>query len=171
MNDIKIISIVGIGLWTIWNMTRNMLFLKKRDEREILSIFEALKTTIIFAVFIIGLIIILNLLNGATSLPIMYIFIISILSCVSFVVLFKLNINTEFTFLNFLNKIEKKRKAKLVWNIFCVTTFTDLIAIFSIFISYKYFNSNGVKTLTVVAYILACISEYCFCQINSKDIK
>ena len=106
MNNTKIIIVVGMFLWTIWNMTRNILFAKKRDEREILSIFSALKTTIISAVFVIGLIIILNLLNGVTSLPIMYIFIIAIISCVYFVVLYKLNLNTEFSLLSFLNKME-----------------------------------------------------------------
>ncbi|MBW9173119.1 hypothetical protein [Clostridium estertheticum] len=170
MNDIKIISEVGICLWIIWNMTRNILFAKKRDEREILSIFNALKTTIIFAVFILGLIIILNLLNGVTSLSIMYIFIIAIISCFCFVLLYKLNINTDLSFFNFLNKMGKGEKSKLIWNTFCITLVTDLIMLFAIFISYKYFASRGLKVLTILAYILACISEYSFCQINVKNL-
>jgi len=170
VNDIKIIIGVGMFLWSIWNITRNIIFAKKRDEREILSIYNALKTTIIFATFILGLIIILNLLNGVTSLSIMYILIIAIISCFCFVLLYKLNINTEFIFFKILNKMEKKEKSKLVWNTFCITMVTDLLVFFAIFISYKYFNSKGLKVLTIGAYILACISEYSFCQINVKNL-
>jgi len=170
MNNTKIIIVVGMFLWTIWNMTRNILFAKKRDEREILSIFSALKTTIISAVFVIGLIIILNLLKGVTSLPIMYIFIIAIISCVYFVVLYKLNLNTEFSFLSFLNKMEKERKSKLIWNIFCMTLLADILVLVGIFISYKYFDFKGLTVLTIVAYILAYICEYSFCQINVKNL-
>ncbi|MBU3093216.1 hypothetical protein KPL35_14165 [Clostridium sp. CF011] len=171
MNDIKIIGEVGIALLIIWNMARNILFPRKRDEREILLIFTALKTTLILAVFVLGLIIILNLLNGVTLLPIMYIFIIAIISCFCFVLLYKLNINTEFSSLNFINKMEKKEKSNLIWNTFCITMVTDLIVLFAIVISYKYFDSKGLKVLAIVAYILAYISEYSFCQINGKNLE
>lgn len=170
MNNIKITAAAGIILWTIWNMTRNIVLSRKKDEREILSIFSALKITIIFSVFILGLIIILNLLNGITSLPIIYIFILAIISCLCFVLLYKLNINTEFSFFNFLNKMGKIRKSKLIWDIFCITLFTDLLMLFAVFISYKYFASSGIKVLTIGSYILACISEYSFCHINVKNL-
>lgn len=170
MNNIKSIIQLGILVPIIWVATRNILFAKKRDEREILALFDALKTTVISAVFIIGLIIILNLLNGITSIPIMYIFIIALICCLYFVILYKLNLNTEFSFLNILNKMKKEQSNKLIWNIFSITMVVDLVALIGIFISYKYFDLRGLKVLTIVAYVLAFTSDYFFCKINIKGI-
>ncbi|AGK99607.1 hypothetical protein [Clostridium pasteurianum] len=82
VHNIKMLIQLGIFIPIIWVATRNILFSRKRDEREILALFKSLKTTVISAVFVIGLIIILNLLNGTTSIPIMYIFIIALVCCV-----------------------------------------------------------------------------------------
>ena len=170
MDNIKNIIQVGIFVPIMWVVTRNIVFAKKRDEREISAIFNAMKTTVISTVFVIGLIIILNLLNGITSISTMCIFIIALIACIYFIFLYKLNLNSKFSFLDFLGKIEKKQKSDFIWNIFCITMVTELLALIGIFISYKYFDLRGLKILTIVAYVLAFISDYCFCKINVEGI-
>lgn len=167
MNNVKILAPLGIFIPIIWVGTRNILFPKKRDEREILAIFKALKTTVISMSFVVGLIIILSLLNGITSIPIMYIFIIALIGCIYLVILYKLYVNTEFSLLNIFNK---NQSSKLMWNVFMITMVLDLLALIGIFISYRYFDLKGLKVLTISAYILAFISDYFFCQINVKGI-
>lgn len=167
MHNVKILTQLGIFIPIMWVATRNILFSKERDEREILALFKALKTTVISVVFILGLIIILNLLNGITSIPIIYIFIIALLSCIYLIILYKLNLNTEFSMSNILSK---QKSSRLIWNIFMITMIIDLFALIGIFISYKYFDFKGLKFLTILAYILAFISDYFFCKINAKGI-
>lgn len=167
MNNVKILIQLGIFIPIMWVATRNILFSKKRDEREILALFKALKSTVIFVVFVVGLIIILNLLNGITSIPIMYIFIISLVCCIYLVILYKLNLNTEFSMSNIFNK---QQNFKLMWNIFMITMAMDLLSLVGIFVSYRYFYFEGLKVLTILAYILAFISDYFFCKINAKGI-
>ncbi|WP_010240091.1 hypothetical protein [Clostridium arbusti] len=167
MDNIKTLIQLGILVPIIWVASRNILFAKKRDKREILALFNALKTTVISAIFVLGLIIILNLLNGITSISIMYIFIIALICCFYFVILYKLNLNTEFSIFNIFNK---EQNSKLIWNIFSITMVADLLALIGIFISYKYFDFKGLKVLTISAYVLAFISDYFFCRINAEGI-
>ncbi len=51
-----------------------------------------------------------------------------------------------------------------------ITMVMESLALIAIFISYRYFDFEGLSGLTVVAYILAFISEYFFYKINTKGI-
>lgn len=167
MDNIKTIIEVGILFSIIWIGIRNILFSKRKDEREILALFNAMKTTALVLIFIIGLVIILNLLNGITTISIMHVFIIGTIGCISLVLVYKFNLNTE---LSFLDNIEKKRKNKFSWNIFIISVFGEILFLTAIFISYKYFDLKGLEILVILAYMLAFIGDYLLCKINSKGI-
>ncbi len=168
MDNIKTIIRVGILFSIIWVGIRNILFSKKKDEREILALFNAMKTTILLGVFIIGLVIIFNLLKGITTISIVYIFKIAIICCISLILLYKFNLNTKFCFLD---KIEKSRKNKFLWNIFTISVFGEILSLIAIFISYKYFDLRGLAIFVILAYVLAFMGDYLLCTINSKGYK
>ncbi|EJP6473219.1 hypothetical protein NHI66_002555 [Clostridium botulinum] len=92
-NTLKfIILIFSMG---IVNYTKD-IFIKEKDERETLGFLEALKATVIFTVFIFGLLLTNNLSIGVKTIPAYYIGYIFILSCAFLLLYYRLNLSTEF---------------------------------------------------------------------------
>lgn len=170
MDNIETLVEVGIWLLIIWDIIRNILFSTKKDEREVLALFNAMKATILLITFIMGLVIMLNILNGITTISITHIFIIGTIGCISLVLLYKFNLNNEFGFLDKIEKIQKKPKNKFRWNKAIMETFRQIFFIIAIFINHEFFHSRIVGIIVIVAYILAFICDYLLCKTYSNSI-
>lgn len=165
MNDILNLKLIQPFFVSIIVYFVTKIFFKKKDERESLSFFKALKSTFIFILFIVGLFITYNLSNNIQTIEIIKIGWLLLASCVFFVISYLSNISTEFQF-NFFSKLKNLKSKKILYIIRFIYLALAIFPNVLIIMSFKYNHIQGIHILVILAYISTWIAILLACNVE-----